>query len=290
MTMKIALMGGALREQIVADHLREKGFRIATYAMKDMRSTDVKSAEVCLKDASALILPVRSNDREGLIGGNSSACPVALNEKILNTMGDRAPIYCGIASEELRSMAKKTDHPLYEVMEHDDIAIPNAVLTAEGTLFYVMEQLPVGLRELHIAVFGYGRVGKACAELFSAVGSRVTVFCRHRADWEAGRENGFDIRYYGGTGAILPKVDVLINTVPAIVVTEEIMKQLKLKCHIVDLASYPGGVEPIPKEAYDLFSLMLPGIPGKYAPITAGRILAEYYERELEKQKGGAGS
>ena len=273
MTMKVALMGGALREQIVADHLREKGFRIATYAMKDMRSTDVKSAEVCLKDASALILPVRSNDREGLIGGSSSACPVALNEKVL-----------------LRSMAKKTEHPLYEVMEHDDIAIPNAVLTAEGTLFYVMEQLSVGLRELHIAVFGYGRVGKACAELFSAVGSRVTVFCRQRSDWEAGREHGFDMRYYGGTGAILPKADVLINTVPAIVVTEEIMKQLKPKCHIIDLASYPGGVEPVPKETYDLFSVMLPGIPGKYAPITAGRILAEYYERELEKQKGGAGS
>lgn len=290
MNLKIALIGGSLREQIVADHLREKGFHIATYAMKDMKSTDAGSVADCLKNASVLILPVRSNDKDCLIGGSSSECPVALNEKILSTMKDHAPIYCGIASDELRGMAKKTEHPLYEVMEYDDIAIPNAVLTAEGTLFYVMDRFSVGLRDLRVAVFGYGRVGKSCAELFSSVGAEVTVFCRRQSDWETGRENGIDMRYYGGTGVILPKADVLINTVPAVVVTEELMKQLKPKCCIIDLASYPGGVEPMPKGTYDLFSVMLPGIPGKYAPITAGRILAEYYEREIKKRKGGAGS
>ena len=53
------------------------------------------------------------------------------------------------------------------------------------------------------------------------------------------------------------------------------------------LASLPGGVDRASAEAYGIEAVMLPGLPGKYAPISAGRILASYYLEELKNFRGG---
>lgn len=284
---KIAILGGSLRERIVAESLRENDFSVAAYAVDDMEHIRYDSPEKCLQGASALILPVRSNDEKGRIGGTSDLCPVTLTEELLRRLAPAATIYCGIGSKRLQEMAVNTHHPLREIMEDDEVAIPNAVLTAEGTLAYMMEQSKEALGDLYLSIFGFGRVGKACAQLFSAVGSKVTVFCRHEEDMKKGRDLGFDMRYYSGAAAVLPKTDMLINTVPALVVTKRELSLLKTGSRIIDLASLPGGVDKEAAAQYGVDSVMLPGLPGKYAPVSAGGVLASYYLEELKAFRGG---
>lgn len=287
MKHKIAVLGGSLRERIVAESLRDHHFSVAAYAVDHMEHIGTNSPEKCLAGASALILPVRSNDEKGRIGGISDLCPFALTEELLSRLSPQAVIYCGIGSEYLRVAAKRTHHTLKEIMEYDQVAVPNAVLTAEGTLAYVMEKSDLSLGDMYIAVFGFGRVGKACARLFSAAGCRVTVFCRSESDMMKGRNFGFDTRYYSGAAAVLPKVNILINTVPALIVTEKIISLLNTGSRIIDLASLPGGVDQKAAECRGIESVVLPGLPGKYAPISAGRILASYYLEELKTFRGG---
>ncbi len=287
MKHKIAVLGGSLRERIVAESLRNNHFSVAVYAVEDMDHIKNNSPEKCLTDASALILPVRSNDEKARICGTSDLCPVILTEELLSRLSPGAVIYCGIGSKRLRKMAENTHHSLKEIMEYDKVAIPNGVLTAEGTLEYIMEQSKFSLEDMYLAIFGFGRVGKACAQLFSKVGCRVTVFCRSEEDMQKGRDLGFDMRYYSGAAAVLPKIDVLVNTVPSVVVTEKEISLLKTESKIIDLASLPGGVDLDAAERYGIESVMLPGLPGKYAPISAGRVLASYYLEELKKFRGG---
>ena len=287
MKHKIAMLGGSVRERIVAESLRANHFSVASYAMDNADHIQSISAEECLSDAAALILPVRSNDEDARIGGTSDLCPVTITGDLLAHLMPNAPIYCGIGSHRLRELSEKTRHPLKEIMEYDAVAVPNAVLTAEGTMDYVMKCSDVSLADLRITVFGFGRVGKACVRLFSAAGSRVTVFCRSETDLRKGRDLGFDIRYYSGAPAVLPKTDILINTVPSVVVTPKEISLLKQSSKIIDLASLPGGVDRASAEAYGIEAVMLPGLPGKYAPISAGRILASYYLEELKNLRGG---
>lgn len=287
MKHKIAILGGSLRERIVAESLRANHFSVAAYAVDYADHIQSTSAVECLTGASALILPVRSNDENGRIGGTSELCPVTITEDLLGRLTPKAAIYCGIGSPYLRELSEKTGHPLKEIMEYDAVAVPNADLTAEGTVDYVMKRTVVSLADLRVTVFGFGRVGKACARLFSAVGSRVTVFCRSETDIRKGRELGFDTRYYSGASAVLPKTDLLINTVPAVVVTHREVSLLKRGSLIIDLASMPGGVDRAAAETCGIESVMLPGLPGKYAPVSAGRILASYYLEELKNFRGG---
>ena len=287
MDQKIAIIGGALREQIVYDHLKAKGFPVLSYAMMKDNEKSLVKLEDCLTGADVLILPVRSNNKNLLIKGASEQCPVIWKKEYMELLKNGAPVFCGAASKELRDMAAETGHELIEIMEDDVVAVPNAELTAEGTLQYMMERSDVSLKDLRIAVFGYGRVGKACACLFRDNGCRVTVFCRNDVDIRHGREQGLDMRYYYGMGSVLPHADYVINTVPALIADEKVLSILGKQCRMIDLASAPGGIDFEAASRMGISAVLLPGIPGKYAPISAGNIIAAYYERKLTDLFGG---
>ncbi|MBQ4092555.1 MAG: hypothetical protein IJC82_04520 [Firmicutes bacterium] len=287
MDQKIAIIGGSRREQIICDHLKAKGFNIHSFATETDGETTSSSLTECLCDADVLILPVRSNHKEMLIEGTSTNCPIQINKEILGYLKNSAVIYCGAASEGLRNLACETDHRLIEIMEDDLVAIPNADLTAEGTLRHIMDYTSVSLNDTRIAVLGYGRVGRSCAKLFLKAGCDVTVFCRSEKDIRHGRENGLDMRYIFGAPSVLRKVNVLVNTIPALVVDETMLSYLRKDCRIIDLASIPGGVDFEAASRMGLSAELLPGVPGKYAPITAGKILASYYEYNLRYLNGG---
>lgn len=287
MKPKIAVIGGSLREQIVMDTLQKNGAYLSSFGTERPGNNEAPSPEAALRNAEALLLPVRSNRKDGMVEGTSEKCPIALSEEGLGSMKEGAVIYCGIASAPLRRMAEHTGHPLKEIMEEDAVAVPNALLTAEGTLAYIMEHSPRSLTELTVAIFGYGRVGKACATLLRSVGCRVVVFCRRGEDIRHGREKALDMRYYSGAPSILGKTDYLINTVPAKIIDGALLSALPPSGSILELASMPGGIDRKAAEEQGISVTALPGLPNRHAPVSAGNILAAYYLNALKPLLGG---
>lgn len=287
MKEKIAVLGGALREKIVAARLQEEGFPVSVCGVEGMN--DIEEAKVCdcVKDASALILPVASNDESGKIFAPAVANSLYFGETEMRLLAEEAVIYCGVASLMLRNASKEYNHKLIEVMEIDAVAVPNAYLTAEGALYLAMTRFPVSVSELNVAVFGYGRVGKATAQLFRALQANVVVFSRNKKEIAAGRKGNIDMRFYNGIHAVLPKVDLVINTVPAVIVNEKMMRSMSENVLLIDLAAAPGGVDTEAARKKGVEVLNAPGIPGKYAPVSAGKILADFYVKELAFFKGG---
>lgn len=287
MKEKIAIIGGTLREKIVAARLLEEHFPVSTYAVEGMDDIAEATPSDCLKNASVLILPVASNDEKGKVLAPAASKDIYLGEEEFKMMAEAGVIYCGVASDYLREAAQATGHKLTEVMEVDDVAVPNAYLTAEGTLYLAMSRFTSSISDLKIAVLGYGRVGKECVKVFASLGARVVAFSRNKKEMADGRALNIDIRFYHGISAVLPKVDILINTVPALVVTDQIMKFMNPDALIIDLASAPGGIDLKGAKEWGFEVLQAPGIPGKYAPVSAGHILADFYMKELSAFRGG---
>ncbi len=284
---KIAVLGGALREKVVAARLQEEGFPVSVCAVEGMN--DIAEATVCdcVKDANVLILPVASNDESGKIFAPATAESLYFGEEEMRLLAEDAVIYCGVASLMLKTAAKRLNHKLIEVMDLDEVAVPNGALTAEGTLYLAMARFPVSVSELNVAVFGYGRVGKATAQLFRALKAKVVVFSRNKKEIAEGRGRHIDMRFYNGVPAVLAKADLVINTVPAIIVNEQMMRHMSKDVLLIDLAAAPGGVDTKAANEKGLEVLNAPGIPGKYAPISAGQILADFFVKELAFFKGG---
>lgn len=73
--------------------------------------------------------------------------------------------------------------------------------------------------------------------------------------------------------------NVLINTVPAPVITELIIRELPKDAYLLDIASKPGGVDFKSAKEYGIAAELLLGIPGRYAPMESACILARAIER-----------
>ena len=72
---------------------------------------------------------------------------------------------------------------------------------------------------------------------------------------------------------------MLINTVPSLVVTEKIIKELPKDALIIDIASGPGGCDKSAIEKNGIKFNHALGLPGRYMTKSSGKILADCINR-----------
>jgi len=80
---------------------------------------------------------------------------------------------------------------------------------------------------------------------------------------------------------------VIFNTIPALVLTGKVLERIPAGTLILDLASAPGGVDFQKAASIGIKAVLAPGIPGKVAPKTAGRILAKVIIDLLQEETFG---
>ena len=67
---------------------------------------------------------------------------------------------------------------------------------------------------------------------------------------------------------------------------EKVLSTLGKNTVIIDLASAPGGVDVSAAKRLGVKVITAPGLPGKYAPVSAGTIITDVIVSILKKQKG----
>ena len=154
----------------------------------------------------------------------------------------------------------------------DGYAIKNAVLTAEGAISYAIENTAFSLWKSRILIIGYGRVGKVLAERIKGFKPRLTVTARNERDFATLQMLGIN---HIGTSEIAnckERFDIVFNTVD-IKLSPDTASALSSSLFL-DLST-SGGFLYDDLEKFNIKYTKLPGIPGKTAPDTAGRIIAE---------------
>lgn len=76
-------------------------------------------------------------------------------------------------------------------------------------------------------------------------------------------------------------VDFIFNTVPERILSEERLRHVGKNTWILDIASAPGGVDYGAAEALSVNAILLPGLPGRYAPASSAEILADFIESHI---------
>ena len=78
--------------------------------------------------------------------------------------------------------------------------------------------------------------------------------------------------------------DILCNTVPAKVITAELLSRMREDTLVLDLASKPGGVDLDAAKALNRRVIWALSLPGKTAPVTAGEIIARTVSHLIEER------
>ena len=160
----------------------------------------------------------------------------------------------------------------------------NAFPTCEGALQLAMEQTAFTLQNARCLVIGAGRIGMLLARKLYALDAQVTVSARCTRDFAriaAAGLHALDTRRLAGH---LAGFDLIFNTVPAPILTTEVLSDMKPPCFIIDLASLPGGVSAdtlLPDGCRVLHALSL---PGKVAPLSAARAVFDTVDTILHEE------
>lgn len=147
--------------------------------------------------------------------------------------------------------------------------------TAEGTLKVIIESTPGMVQWSHAAVTGFGRTAKALVRVLTAVGANVTVFARRSTAWAQAQAWGCAACPFQSLPALAGTFDFIVNTVPARVVDEPVLRRVQPDCPVIDIASPPGGVDLEAANRCGVRVIPALSLPGKYAPKTAGEIIAD---------------
>lgn len=288
---KLAVLGGDQRQIYMLRELRNDGWQAAAWGLGEA-STDADWRPAVL-GAQAVLLPLPASEdgvriRCPLQSGASLRFSVLLEALPpgVRLLGGRLPPLW-LETAGARGIA------VLDYMESEVLQLRNALPTAEGAILLAMQELPVTLHGLPVAVVGYGRIGALLAGKLRALGADVTVCARRESDRiRAGLQGMRAARILpGGAGELpctLPQgCRAVFNTVPCRILTEPVLARLPADCLLLELASAPGGFDPVCAARLGLRWLLAPALPGRLFPESAGAILAQTLSGLLRAGEAG---
>ena len=147
--------------------------------------------------------------------------------------------------------------------------------TAEGCIGILMAERSRTLWGSSILLTGFGPVGQALGVRLGALGAQVTAAARRPAQRALAESFGLRSVAIGRLGQLAPAFDTVVNTVPAQVLSAEVLARLRPESLIVDLASRPGGTDFEAARRLGHRAIHALSLPAACAPETAGEAVAQ---------------
>lgn len=263
----------------MAQNFAEKGYSIKLFGFDDIDekiSVEQSHTSLCeaIKNSDAVILPLPVTRSGVTLNAPHSKNPIMIKE--LSEYLDRGQkVFAGMISGELKSTFYEKGIKVYDYFEREELIVRNAIPTAQGVIKIIIENMPITIHGSTIAVIGFGRTAKVLVKMLKGLGANITVAARKCDALVWADIEGCEGVYINELSEKAKKFDILINTVPTLVVDEAILSKLKKDCLIIEIASAPWGIDFSAAQELGL-SVVRPGsLPGKVAPKTAGKIVCD---------------
>lgn len=232
------------------------------YAVQWLKKLGISVTDTPDSQVTHLLLNVPSFDRAGNLKGGGTL------EQLLEALPPDVTVVGGNLPEGICG-----EYPAMDLLRDALYLAQNAAITADCAIQLARQKLPVVWKGCPVLVLGWGRIGKCLANDLRSIGADVTVAARKEEDIAILRCLGFgaeDIHklHYG-----LMRYRVIFNTVPQMLLTANHTAHCREDCLLVELASQPGmAAENI---------LDAQGLPGRLAPETSGKLIANTIIRKL---------
>lgn len=285
------VIGGDVRSYYMAVYLVKEGKNVYMYRTKLPSDTNItenngrenmpiiidemSSLEDISKEADkyCVVLPTPVLGKDGRIIGSDGIEVDDIRYLITNSeliAGSRIP-------EAVHKLCYEHDIEAYDFMTDDWIKDRNGVATAEGAILDAASMSSINIENSKCLVTGYGACGKAICNRLKAWGADVTVLARRKESCMEAEENGIASMLLDDQYRKKPynEFDFCFNTIPAMIIDRQVLEKFSPDVIIVDIASMPGGIDFAFCDRLGLRYKHSLGIPGRYSPATAGRLLGE---------------
>lgn len=272
MKKQTILLISDMRQVYLAEILTKRGQSVRCLDLRNESTIkeQLQKLRGFLHDAEMLILPIPVT---------KSIEPSALNDILDKDMEKETLVLGGCFLPEQEQILNARGIRYLDFMKDAIVTEENAIATAEGAIAWLISHSPYNIEGAKVIVTGYGYCGKAIAKKLALLGARVTVLARRSEVRKQAKLDGFyAVDFAFGPEEAMGAV-MVVNTVPAPVVTKLLIRELPRDAYILDIASKPGGTDfACAKESGVAADLVL-SIPGKFSPKSSAYILARAIER-----------
>ena len=272
-----AVIGGDLRCAYLAGLLAADGYKVIASGFDGADLPPCVTGCTNPSQAAALaefiILPMPVTADGNLLNAPFSRSRITLDE-VLAAMKPSQKLVGGAVSDEVRQEVAARGLRIVDYLHRDELAVYNAVPTAEGAIQLAMEELPITIHGARCLVTGYGRIAQALARRLGGLDADVTVAARKFADIaraESQGHTGVEIAHLDDAGDF----DVIFNTVPALIFDRSRLEKLEKTTLLIDLASRPGGVDFNVAAELQIKTIWALSLPGRVAPKSSGLFIKD---------------
>ena len=281
MNKKFAVIGGDLRIIKLVKMLAEEGNAVYTFGLE--KAEELKENEniiFCEKlsraipeDVEVVIGPIPFSSNGVNINAPFSNNEISVRE-LIHYLNAKILI-AGSISPDIYNLANDEYIEIIDIMKREELAVLNTISTAEGAIEIAIANTNKIIHGSNVLILGFGRIGKVLARKMAGLSAKVTCAARKDEDLAWIRAYGHNETNINNLGENLSKYDIIINTVPHLILTQERLKYVKDDALLIDLASNPGGIDKKTAKERNLKLIWALALPGKVAPVTTAEFIKD---------------
>ena len=281
MSTNFAIIGGDLRIIKLAKMLADEGNTVYTYGLE--KAEELKNNENIIfseklskaipEDVEVVIGPIPFSSNGVNINAPFSKLEISIRE-LVHYLNAKILI-AGSIMPEVYSMATDEYIEIIDIMKREELAVLNTISTAEGAIEIAISNTNKIIHGSKVLILGFGRIGKVLARKMAGLSAKVTCAARKDEDLAWIRAYGHNETNINTLGENLGDFDIIINTVPHLILNKERLQYVKEDCLLIDLASNPGGIDKKETKARNLKLIWALALPGKVAPVTTAEFIKD---------------
>lgn len=278
--MKFAIIGGDLRIVKLAEMLAKDENQIYVYGLEkaeDLRNkpniVQCDTIKKAVQEAEIVIGPIPFSSNGNTV--NAPFCDKEITIREMMHVINAKVLIAGGITPEVYDMANDEYIEIIDIMKREELAVLNTIATAEGTIQIAIENTNKILHGSEVLILGFGRIGKVLARKLAGLAVKVTCAARKDEDLAWIQAYGHKATNINSIGPNLSQFDIIINTVPHMILTEERLANVKQECLLIDLASNPGGIDKKAVKDKNLKFVWALSLPGKVAPTTSAEFIKD---------------
>lgn len=276
--IKIAIIGGDRRYLYLSETIANMGYE--TYHLfvphNEVKTALVKTGSIleALGNCAGVILPMPVS-RDGIrLNAPLWAEDITMAD-FFQYIPHQAKVLGGLVTPFVAAAASAAGLTVIDLLETEELAVRNALPTAEGAVQIAMEETPCTIFGANCVITGYGRISRLLARLLRGMGAVVTVTSRKSEHLAWISAEGYQCCNTRQIAKTAPTGDIFFNTIPAPIFTREVLARMKPGALIIDLASMPGGTDFEAARALGIQTVHALSLPGKVAPKSAAAYIAQ---------------
>lgn len=280
MSDNFAVIGGDLRNIELVKLLAKDQRKIFTYGLEENKEllNNLNNNIIICKDIEEscsnvdIIISSIPFSRDG----ETTYCEFSKNRiKIIDFFEKikGKTLIVGSIKNNVINEALKRNIKIIDVMKNEELAILNTIATAEGTIQTMISNTKNIIHESNILILGFGRVAKTLAKKLQGLVKNVDCASNNKEELAWIEAFGYNVINLENLVENISKYDIIINTIPAIILNYEDMKYIKKDTLLIDLASNPGGIDKNGAKDKGLKLIHALGLPGKIAPVSSAKFI-----------------